>query len=61
MCTNHGDFREVLSWVALLLIDGTRWDLSWLYDGFGILSLGPFWVGSAGAGATVGFCGPGGG
>ena len=48
MRTDHWDFRAVLSWVALLLADGARWDLSWLYSGFGILAPGPFRVGRCG-------------
>ena len=43
--TDHGDFRTILSWMALLLADGTRWDLSWFYGGFGVLSPSPFGLG----------------
>ena len=45
MHTNHWDFRAILSWMALLFADGTRWDLSWFYGGFGVLSSGPFGLG----------------
>ena len=42
MHTDHWDFREILSWMALLFVDSTRWDLSWFCGGFGVLSPGPF-------------------
>ena len=43
--TDHWNFRAILSWMALLFTDDTRWDLSWFCDDFGVLSLGPFGLG----------------
>ena len=37
MRTNHWYFRAILSWMALLFADGTRWDWPWFYGGFGVL------------------------
>ena len=45
MHMDHWNFRAILSWIALLFTDGTRWDLSWFYDGFGVLSPSPFGLG----------------
>ena len=45
MCTEHGNLREVLSLMALLIIDGVRWDLSGFSFLFRVFSPGPFWVG----------------
>ena len=44
MRTDHWDFRAILSWMALLFTDGTRWNLSWFCGGFGILSPSAFRV-----------------
>ena len=45
MHMDHWDFREILSLMALLFVDGTRWDLSWFCGGFGVLSPSPFGLG----------------
>ena len=45
MCMDHWDFREILSWMALLFIDGTRWNLLWFCGGFGVIFPIPFGLG----------------
>ena len=50
MRMDYWDFRAILSWMALLLADGARWNLSWLCSGFGVLAPSPFRVGRCGFG-----------
>ena len=50
MHTDHWDFRAIFIWVALLLTDGARRDLSRFSGTFSILSPDPFWVGRCGCG-----------
>ena len=45
MHTDHWDFREILSWMALLFTDRTRWDLSWCCGGFSVLFPSAFGLG----------------
>ena len=45
MRTDHWDFKEILIWMALLFADGTRWNLSWFYGGFGVFTPIPFGLG----------------
>ena len=45
MHTDHWYFRVILSWMALLFVDGKRWDLSRFCGGFGVLSPGSFGLG----------------
>ena len=52
LLTDHWDFREILGWMALLFIEGTRWDLLWLYSGFGVLSPIPFGLGQCRCGCS---------
>ena len=61
VCTDYRNLREVLIWMALFFIDGTRQDLLRFSVSFRFFSTGPFGWGGVGAGAVVGFCGPGGG
>ena len=45
MHMDHWDFKEILSCMALLFADGTRWDLLQFYSGFGVLAPGSFGLG----------------
>ena len=52
MCMDHWDFREILSWVALLFAGDTRWYWLWFCSGFDVLPPHPFGLGQCRCGCV---------
>ena len=53
MRTDHWDFREILSWMALLFTNDTGWEFLWFCGGFGVLSPRPFGLGQCRCGSWL--------